>query len=220
MSVDGYIDAASGARLILSGEQDLDRVDSVRAGCDAILVGAGTIRRDNPRLLVRSLARRDGRLASGLAASPAKVTISGSGILDPAARFFADADVAKLVYVPGSAAAGAHKHLGGLATVVAAGDPLELGVMLADLAARGVTRLLVEGGSLVHTQFLACGLADELQLAIAPFFVGDTAALRLMREGAFPHDAGHRMILAEVRQVEDMVLLRYLLSALPGSPGR
>jgi 5-amino-6-(5-phosphoribosylamino)uracil reductase len=220
MSVDGYIDDASGARLTLSGEQDLDRVDAVRAGCDAILVGASTIRRDNPRLLVRSLARRDGRLASGLAASPAKVTISGSGILDPAARFFADADVAKLVYVPGSAAAVAREHLGGLATVVAAGDPLELAAILADLAARGVTRLLVEGGSLVHTQFLACGLADELQLAIAPFFVGDAAAPRLVREGAFPHDAGHRMILAEVRQVGDMVLLRYLLSARPGSAGR
>jgi 5-amino-6-(5-phosphoribosylamino)uracil reductase len=217
MSVDGYIDAASGARLMLSGEQDLARVDTVRAGCDAILVGAGTIRRDNPRLRVRSLAMRDGRMASGLAASPAKVTISGSGILDPAARFFADADVAKLVYVPGSAAATAREHLSGLATVVETRDPLELCAVLADLAARGVTRLLVEGGSLVHTQFLAGGLADELQLAVAPFFVGDPAAPRLVREGAFPHDAGHRMALAEVRQVDDMVLLRYLLSAHTGS---
>jgi 5-amino-6-(5-phosphoribosylamino)uracil reductase len=217
MSVDGYINGASGDRLVLSGEEDLDRVDAVRADCDAILVGAGTIRRDNPRLFVRSLARRDGRAASGLAASPAKVTISGSGNLDPAARFFGDADAAKLVYVPGRAVAGARARLGGLATVVGAGDPLELGGVLLDLAARGVARLLVEGGSLVHTQFLAAGLADELQLAVAPFFVGDPAAPRLVHEGAFPHDAGHRMVLAEVRQLQDMVLLRYLLSGRAGS---
>ena len=217
MSVDGYIDTASAARLVLSGEEDLDRVDAVRAGCDAILVGAGTIRRDNPRLLVRSLARRDGRVAGGLTASPAKVTISRSGELDPAARFFADADVAKLVYVPGSVAAGTRRRLGRVATVVAAGDPLDLRGMLADLAARGVARLLVEGGSLVHTQFLASGLADELQLAIAPFFIGDPAAPRLVRGGDFPHDAGHRMVLAEVGQIEDMALLRYLLRRHSGS---
>lgn len=216
MSVDGYIDDASGTRLVLSGAEDLDRVDALRAGCDAILVGAGTIRRDNPQLLVRSRARRDDRVARGLAASPTKVTVSGSGNLDPAARFFADADVGKLVYVSGTAAVQARGRLGGLATVVGAGDPLEVSGVLADLAGRGLTRLLVEGGSLLHTQFLAAGLADEIQLAIAPFFVGDPAAPRFVREGAFPSDAGHRMELAEVRRVGDMVLLRYLPGGRPG----
>ena len=211
MSVDGYIDDASGTRLVLSGAEDLDRVDAVRAGCDAILVGAGTIRRDNPRLLVRSQARRDGRVARGLAGSPTKVTVSGSGDLDPAARFFADDDVGKLIYVPGAASAKARERLGRIATVVGAGDPLDLSGVLADLAGRGVARLLVEGGSLLHTQFLAAGLADELQLAIAPFFIGDADAPRLVGAGAFPHGPGHPMELAEARPVGDVVLLRYLL---------
>ncbi len=47
MSIDGYLDTASERRLVLSNSADLDRVDSVRAGCDAILVGAGTVRTDN-----------------------------------------------------------------------------------------------------------------------------------------------------------------------------
>jgi 5-amino-6-(5-phosphoribosylamino)uracil reductase len=217
MSVDGYIDDASDTRLVLSGEEDLDRVDALRAGCDAILVGAGTIRRDNPRLLVRSLARRDGRMARGLADSPAKVTLSRSGNLDPAARFFADGDAAKIVYIPGAAATATRRRLGHLATVVTTGDPAELSGVLADLAARGVARLLVEGGSLLHTQFLAAGLADELQLAIAPLFVGDPAAPRLVREGALASEAGHRMVLAEVRQVGDMALLRYLTDGRPAA---
>src|SRR3954452_18855070 len=53
MSIDGYLDSAGDERLILSNDADLDRVDEVRAGCDAILVGATTVRNDNPRLLVR-----------------------------------------------------------------------------------------------------------------------------------------------------------------------
>ena len=54
MSIDGYIDDASNTRLLMSNDADFDRVDEVRAGCDAILVGANTIRRDNPRLMVRA----------------------------------------------------------------------------------------------------------------------------------------------------------------------
>src|SRR2546428_9593973 len=66
MSIDGYIQDTTETRLLLSNDADFDRVDAVRADCDAILVGADTIRQDNPRLLVRSQARRDARLARGL----------------------------------------------------------------------------------------------------------------------------------------------------------
>ncbi len=103
-SVDGCIDDASGTRLILSNEADLDRVDEVRAGSDAILVGAGTIRRDNPALLVRSEARRSGRVARGLPASPARVCLTAGGDLDPSARFFTAGGGDRLVYVPAGAA--------------------------------------------------------------------------------------------------------------------
>ena len=54
MSVDGYIDDGTPARLLLSNYADFDRLDAVRAESDAILVGADTIRRDDPRLTVRS----------------------------------------------------------------------------------------------------------------------------------------------------------------------
>mgnify|MGYP003693869997 CR=1 FL=1 len=59
--------ATAASRLLLSNDADFDRVDAVRASCDAILVGAATVRIDNPRLLVRSQARRDERTARGLA---------------------------------------------------------------------------------------------------------------------------------------------------------
>jgi 5-amino-6-(5-phosphoribosylamino)uracil reductase len=195
MSVDGYLDDASDQRLLLSNDEDFDRVDEVRASADAILVGAGTIRADDPRLLVRSPARR--------AAQPVKVALSTRGELDPAARFFTTGDVEKLVYVAESAVEQARARLGHAATVVAAND---LSAVLTDLYARGIRRLMVEGGSQVHTAFLAAGLADELQLVIAPLLVGDPRAPRFLGpEG----DPAHRMRLEEVRQVGDCVLLRY-----------
>ncbi|MFB8016906.1 RibD family protein, partial [Streptomyces rochei] len=64
-SVDGYLDDTSPERLLLSNAEDFDRVDEVRASCDAILIGATTMRKDNPRLLVNSEERRAKRLAEG-----------------------------------------------------------------------------------------------------------------------------------------------------------
>lgn len=210
MSVDGYIDDATTARLLLSNDDDFDRVDSVRAECDAILVGANTIRRDNPRLLVRSQQRRSARAAAGKTENPIKVTLSASGDLDPEARFFTTGDE-KVAYVASPNLEIATARLGGAATVVDAGDPVDLHRVLADLGTRGVRRLMVEGGGSVHTQFLTTGLADELHLVIAPFFVGDDAAPRFVGRGTFVNSPGNRMQLAETRQIGDCALLRYVL---------
>jgi 5-amino-6-(5-phosphoribosylamino)uracil reductase len=212
MSIDGYVDDAADQRLLLSNDADFDRVDEVRAGCDAILVGAATIRSDNPRLLVRSARRRAARVARGVPPSPAKVTVTGSCDLDPEANFFAVGDVDKLVYCAAASVAAAHRRLGDRATVIPAGDPVDLHRVTADLAARGIRRLMVEGGGTMHTQFLTTGLADELQLVVAPFFVGDSSAPRFVHDGDFPWGPHRRATLAGVRQIGDVVLLRYALS--------
>ncbi|MET8231695.1 dihydrofolate reductase family protein [Micromonospora sp. NPDC005298] len=211
-SIDGYIDDSSEQRLLLSNEDDLDRVDAVRASCDAILVGAGTVRRDDPRLLVRSAVRRAERVAGGRPASPAKVTLTARGDLDPTARFFTAGDAARFVYCATSAVEKTRERLERAATIVDAGEPIDPAWLLADLAARGVRRLMVEGGGTVHAQFLTAGLADELHLVVAPFFVGDGRAPRFVGEGSFPWHSGHRARLADVRQIGDVVLLRYALS--------
>src|SRR5205807_9063792 len=135
-----------------------------------------TIRRDNPRLLLRSPARRRDRIARGLPPDPVKVTVTATGDLDPTGRFFTAGEGPRLVYCPGPVVDRTSRRLAGVATVLDAGETLDLGGVLADLAGRGVRTLLVEGGTSLHTQFLAAGLADELQLAVAPFFVGDANA--------------------------------------------
>jgi 5-amino-6-(5-phosphoribosylamino)uracil reductase len=212
MSIDGYLDDASERRLLLSNQADFDRVDAVRASCDAILVGARTVRRDNPRLLVRSARRRDERVARGLAPSPLKVTVTARGGLEPSAQFFTTGDTGKLVYCGRARLAATRRRLGRMATVIDAGDPVDICQVAADLRGRGVHRLMVEGGGITHTQFLTAGLVDELQLVVAPLFVGDSKAPRFVGDGGFPWDRERRAALAEVRRLGNVVLLRYALS--------
>lgn len=212
MSIDGYIDDASEDRLMLSNDADFDRVDAVRASCDAILVGAATIRQDDPRLLVRSEARKDDRVARGLRASPTKVTVTGCGRLDARANFFTTGAGDKLIYCPSPRVGEVRDRFGQLATVVDGGEQVQMHQLSEDLHARGIRRLMVEGGETMHTQFLRGGLADELQLVVAPFFVGESRAPRLVGDGAFPWNPARRARLAEVRPIGDVVLLRYALS--------
>jgi riboflavin biosynthesis pyrimidine reductase/pyrimidine deaminase RibD-like protein len=176
-------------------------------------VGAETVRRDNPSLVVRSTVRRESRVAAGLPASPVKVAVTASGRLDPAARFFRTDHVEKIVYADRLSAADLRERLRDVATVVDAGESLDLHTVLADLRARGVRRLMVEGGARTHTGFLTAGLVDELHLVVAPFFVGDARAPRFVGAGDFVHDPARPMRLAEVRRIDDLVLLRYLLGA-------
>jgi 5-amino-6-(5-phosphoribosylamino)uracil reductase len=208
-SIDGCLDDTSPQRLVLSNDADLDRVDAVRADADAILVGAGTVRRDRPRLLVRSPSRRGERVARGLPPSPLKATLTATGELDPGNPFFAEGEAEKLLYCPTATAGAARARLGAVATVVDAGDPVDLRRVLADLHGRRVRRLLVEGGAAVATAFLGAGLVDELHLASAPFLVGAAGAPRLAGAGRFPREAAGRAVLAEVRQLGDVVVLRY-----------
>jgi 5-amino-6-(5-phosphoribosylamino)uracil reductase len=100
-----------------------------------------------------------------------------------------------------------------VATVLDGGETVDMRRLSEDLGDRGVARLMVEGGGNVHTQFLTGNLVDELQLTVAPFFVGDSRATRFVQDGRFPWNPDRRATLSEVRQIGDVVLLRYALSS-------
>ncbi|MCR6488791.1 dihydrofolate reductase family protein [Amycolatopsis sp. OK19-0408] len=199
-SLDGFLDDTSPERLVLSTEDDFAVVDRLRAEADAIFVGAGTVRADNPRLLVRSPELRRRRLERGKPEQPVKVTVTTRG-LDPGAQFFTVGDTEKIVYAP----PGAADALADVATLVDAGNPPDFGRVLDDLGARGIENLLVEGGGGIHTRFLTEGLADELRLAIAPFFVGQPEAPRFVGPGLYPR----ALRLAGVEELQGMAILRY-----------
>lgn len=170
-SLDGCIDDRSPQRLILSSPQDLSAVDALRASCDAIMVGAGTIRSDDPALQVHSTWRRRLRQSSGISPSPLKVTLTRSGDLGAARRFFSDGE--SLIYTQKPPRFTYPRST----TVEMQGSTME--AIMADLARRGIARLMVEGGTSIISQVVR-GLADELRIAIAPLFVGDALAPRLL----------------------------------------
>lgn len=209
VSLDGYLDDASPDRLLLSNPADFDRVDAVRADSDAILVGAQTLRSDNPRLLVTDANRRARRIAAGKPEYPVKVTVSASGDLDSGLRVWHHGGD-KLVYTTDVGAARLTDRLAGLAEVVSLGAAIDFGELLDDLGRRGITRLMVEGGGQIHTAFLAADLADELLLAVAPILVGDPRAPRFLHPAPYPGGSGRRMDLADVTRVGDIAVLRYL----------
>ncbi|MGY4925171.1 dihydrofolate reductase family protein [Streptomyces sp. 900105755] len=214
VSLDGFLDDTGPDRLLLSSPADFDRVDEVRASADAILIGAGTIRADNPRLLVNSPERRAARTAAGRAEYPLKVTVTATGDLDPDAKFWHTGGE-KIVYTTDEGVRRA-RALGIAADTVSLGADLDWRLLLEHLHdVRGVRRLMVEGGGTVHTQLLQQGLADELQLVLAPLFVGDPKAPRLFGPGGY--QAG-RLRLLETRRIEDVVLMRYEPTA-PGTGG-
>ncbi|WP_406200591.1 dihydrofolate reductase family protein [Streptomyces sp. NBC_01017] len=211
VSLDGYLDDTTPERLLLSSPADFDRVDEVRASVDAILIGAGTIRADNPRLLVNSAGRRAARVAAGKPEYPLKVTVSASGELDPTANFWHTGGE-KVVYTTEKGAERL-RRAPVAADVVALGADLDWRGLLRHLReVRGVERLMVEGGGTIHTQLLQQGLADEVQLVLAPLFVGDPDAPRLFGPGGYQ---GGRLRLVETWQIEDVVLMRYE----PTAPG-
>jgi 5-amino-6-(5-phosphoribosylamino)uracil reductase len=201
MSLDGFIDDTTNTRLHISNDKDFDRVDALRASCDAILVGANTINRDNPKLLIKSKSRHKNLI---------KVTLTSSGNLDNKSSFFTTGEAEKIIYTSLLQSKKLSSRFSSLATIVSAGEKtIDLSTLLKDLYLRGVKHLIVEGGSSVLTQFLQLGLVDEMHIAIAGFFVGQKDAPRFVQPGNFPWNATHPLKLNSISKLDDIAVLIY-----------
>ena len=130
--------------------------------------------------------------------------------LDARSNFFTTGEDEKLVYTSSSRGPEARARLGPVATIVDGGRRVRMRRLSEDLADR-LERLMVEGGGVVHTQFLADDLVDELQLVVAPSSSATRAPRASCATGASV-ERQRRATLAEVRQIGDVVLLRYALS--------
>ena len=165
MSLDGRIDDKSPTRKILSCEADRAAVTALRKQCDGILVGAETIRRDNPSLLSSKLKP----------CSLTKVTITRSGVLKSDSSFFTTGNGKKLVYATSDAEKKLTQQNFGTSTKVVRlpeegklTQQANISFILEDLATRGLKTLLVENGGELAEYLLKNNLVDKLRLAIAP----------------------------------------------------
>ncbi|WP_207539877.1 RibD family protein [Sabulicella rubraurantiaca] len=159
-SLDGRIATGSGHSKWIGGPGDLRHTHRLRALCDAVIVGAGTVRADDPRLTTR--------LVPGV--SPLRVVLDPSRRLGADYALFRSGPPTLLV----AATPGPERH-GTAEVMVVPRDStggLDLGFLLRSLRARGMRRFFVEGGGQTVSGFLLAGLLDRLHVTVAPLILG------------------------------------------------
>lgn len=214
VSLDGYLDDSSSQRLMLSSKEDWEEVRRIRAGFDAVMVGAQTVRCDNPALVTRCEMLREKRAERGQGPDPIKVTVSQLGDIDPTSRFFTQGTGLKVVILSSEAPLDRQECLRQVARVIVAPQGIiTTRTIIQLLEKENIRSLFLEGGSSLLTQFLQADAVDVMRLAVAPFFVGDPAGTRLVQSGEFPYAGDRRMHLLSTAAAGDMSILTYALHA-------
>jgi diaminohydroxyphosphoribosylaminopyrimidine deaminase/5-amino-6-(5-phosphoribosylamino)uracil reductase len=171
-SLDGFIATHTGDSQWVTGPENVVHMHRLRALCDAVVVGAGTVAADDPQLTTR--------LVPG--PSPLRVVLDPGRRLGDEHRVFGD-DGSDTLYVCARELAGSGDTRFGCAKVLGVtgtADGIDLGELIGKLRSRGCTRIFVEGGGVTVSTFLQANLLDRLHLAIAPLLIGDgRAAIRL-----------------------------------------
>ncbi len=163
-SLDGFIATQSGDAISVTGPENILHLHRLRALCDAVIVGAGTVIADNPRLTTRLVA----------GSNPARVILDPAGRLPAAHTVFSDREAVTLrVCAVGSTAAAQARERGERTLEVASHEgALDLQDLLRQLHELGYSRIFVEGGGVTVSSFLNAGLLDRLHIAIAPLLIG------------------------------------------------
>nr|WP_239135835.1 pyrimidine reductase family protein [Dactylosporangium siamense] len=188
----------------LSGPEDKRVFGILRMRCDALVVGAGTVRDEGYRALRLDAERRAWRLAHGLSEFPTLVIVSGRGDLDPAQPALADAPVRPIIVTTRHTAV---RDLEETADVIRAGDGhVDLREAVRQLRQRGFAQLLSEGGPILFGSLTVAGLVDELCLTVSPLLAGPGAG----RITAGPHlPTPEALTLRHALLADGQLLLRY-----------
>jgi riboflavin biosynthesis pyrimidine reductase len=209
-----FVTSADGAATVgglsdgLSGTADKRVFGALRTLADVVLVGAGTARAEGYGPAKASADRQQWRLAHGYAAIPPIAVVSGGGDLDVTTPFFTDAVARPIVYTLSAVGPARLAALRGVADVVTFdGDAVPVDAVVADLAGRGLRRVLCEGGPHLFGDLLAAGLVDELALTVSPLLAGGSLP-RIVAGDALP--VARRMTLAHVLTDDGFLFLRYV----------
>jgi 2,5-diamino-6-(ribosylamino)-4(3H)-pyrimidinone 5'-phosphate reductase len=209
VSADGKLSSRERRQVEISGPEDFERVDELRAASDAVMVGVGTVLADDPSLTLDSDQRQTERRESGKPANPARV-VADSRIRTPPDARVLDAEAETFLLVGETAPTdfvGQMEELG--ATVIAAGENrVDLPRALEELEAHGIDRLMVEGGGEVIYSLFAAGLVDRLSVFVGPLVIGGRDAPTLADGDGFT-EGFPQLTLEGVERLDDGVVLEY-----------
>ena len=167
-SANGYMDDNSPQRLIISSTEDWQEVYRLRGQCDAIMVGAETIRRDNPSLRIKGEGVAEQRHRKGLTPELVRVTLTNSGDLSSDLKFFTAGDGERIVFTSNPKFQPPTTE-----TTVIYNATITAQFIAEQLALRGIRNLFLEGGNKVLTMFFEEDMVDDFRLAVNPNIVVD-----------------------------------------------
>jgi 2,5-diamino-6-(ribosylamino)-4(3H)-pyrimidinone 5'-phosphate reductase len=216
MTADGKTDTVARQGAHISSERDWERVDRMRAECDAVMVGGHTLLGDDPKLTVKSPLLRAGRLARGLDENPIKVGVV-SRIVDPAvgpslhenSHFITAGPARRLLFTTEQTSPEQVARMAdlGVELFVLGKSRVDLVAALHCLSQLGVKRLLVEGGATLNAELLRRNLIDEIYLYMAPLIFGGATAPTLVDGSGFDRQTAIRLSLLDLERMDDGALL-------------
>lgn len=211
MSADGKLSTRERRQVKISGTQDFTRVDRLKAGCDAVMVGIGTVLADDPSLTVKSEDCRRIRKERGTDEHPLRIVVDSRARTPPSASILNKGPGKRVVAVSGQADEARVAGLRKLATVIVAGEKeVDLRALLEELGAMGVQRLMVEGGGTLISGLVAAGLADEIYTYVGNIVIGGKDAPTLADGEGFVHEPDfYRLTLIESRRIDSGILLHW-----------
>lgn len=210
MSADGKISTKERKQVRISGKIDFDRMDSLRASSDAIMVGIGTILADNPSLTVKSQDRKLERRQAGLEENPVRIVVDSKARTPLDADIFVKGEGTRIIVVSKSAPAGRVEKLRDKATIVCAGDSeVDLAAAMKKLKAMGINRLMVEGGATLNWGMLSAGLVNEIYIFVGNLIIGGKTSPTFADGEGFLETDILKLELIDATRMEEGVLLRW-----------
>ncbi|MCK9579394.1 MAG: 2,5-diamino-6-(ribosylamino)-4(3H)-pyrimidinone 5'-phosphate reductase [Methanoregula sp.] len=214
MSADGKISTRERRQVKISGSQDFIRVDRLKAGSDAVMVGIGTVLADDPSLTVKADDCRKQRRDRGVDEHPVRIVVDSRARIPPDASILHKGAGKRIVAVSARADKQRVAELKNHATVIVTGDAeVDLTVLMDELGTMGIQRVMVEGGGTVIAGLLTAGLVDEIYTFIGNIIVGGKDAPTLADGPGFIQESEFcRLTLIEARRIEEGILLHWTVN--------
>lgn len=211
VSADGKLSTRERRQVKISGPQDFDRVDVIKSGVDAIMVGIGTVLADNPSLTVKSPDRIHERVTQGRPEHPIRIIVDSRGMTPPDAKILHKGSGRRIIAVSRSAPKVQVDLLRPFADIITVGEEeVDLSALLDELGRDGISRLMVEGGGTLIAGLFRAGLVDQLNMFIGNMIIGGRDAPTLADgPGWIREDEFTRLELDKIQHMDQGVLITW-----------
>lgn len=210
VSLDGRITTRARERVSLGSERDRRLMDELRARADAVIVGAGTVRHDGYPIVIRYDDLRARYARRHRTPHPVNVVLSRALDLPLRSRFFASKETRRIIFTTTLAPESRVRRFAAVAEVVVLpGHALSPKRVVKELHARGLRRVLLEGGGEVHFAFAKAGLVGEIYVTVTPRLIGGKNAPSLLDGAGFLWKEHVALRLVSAKRAGEEVFLRY-----------